>query len=254
MAAPRRSWREPAARAPHQSAEVQSPRHTCAPESYLWALAGVSSSPCSSTAPWQLLPPPPPTPRPPPPAAGTPRAAWRRSARGQCPAGRGAARGATGLASFALTFGPGPAPRASQLRADSANQQENAQIAPAAPPARFYLRAPGRLCAAPCPRGRPPRGGLPGGAELRAREGPPGGAVRASAVSDPTSSLHRSQRNGGGNTDLTSPRKPERRMPSPCNCGASPPPSSDLLGDWWGVYYGHPALIFPVHLHSTTVQ
>ena len=53
LAAPSRSWRKSAAHAPYPSAEVPSPRRTCSLESYLWALAGVLSSPCSSTTPWQ---------------------------------------------------------------------------------------------------------------------------------------------------------------------------------------------------------
>lgn len=60
---------------------------------------------------------------------------------------------------------------------------------------------------------------------------------------------------GGGRCWPTADRK--ERSP---RCARAAPPfpqhplSSHLLGDLGGVYQGHPALSFPAHLHSTTVQ
>lgn len=120
LAAPSGGWREPAARAPRRSAEVPSPRRTCAPESYLWALAGVPSSLCSSTAPWQT----------PAPAArlrclarrllpAPPGRLDRRPAGGQSPARRGATGRAAPLPSRSVSV---PLRGSPGLRADPANQ------------------------------------------------------------------------------------------------------------------------------------
>lgn len=124
LPAPSGGWREPASHAPRGSAEVRSPRRTWAPESYLWALAGVPSSLCSSTAPWQ--PPVPAAPlrwlaRRPLPAPLERRG--RGPAGGLCPDRRGAARVVPGP-SAPLSSRSVPAPRHWHpgVRADPANQ------------------------------------------------------------------------------------------------------------------------------------
>lgn len=239
MVAPSRSWREPAARSAPKRRGPEPAAHVRT-ESYLWALAGVPSSPCSSTAPWQLL-------APQPPAAGTP---GRR--------GGGPPAGSTQPGVELPAWPPSPsrsvlAPRRGHPSSGQTlliNRRTRRSRQRRRQPAFISARrgGPARL---PVLTGALPAAGYPGApscALARGRQGAP-------ALSPlPPPPCPRSQPRGGGDIDLTSPRKPKRKMPSLCKRGASPPPSSDLMGDWQSVYQGHPALLFPVHLHSTTMQ
>lgn len=212
-------------------------------ESYLWALAGVPSSPCSSIAPWQLL-------VPQPPATGTP------GRRGGGPPAGSTQLGAE-LRAELLAWPPSPSRSVPAPRRGHPSSGQTLLINRRTRRSRQRRRQPAFISARrggparlPVLAGALPAAGYPGApscALARDRQG----ALCEPALSPlPPPPCPRSQPRGGGDIDLTSPRKPERKMPSLCKRGASPPPSSDLMGDWQSVYQGHPALLFPIHLYS----
>lgn len=241
---PSSSWREPAARAPLPSAEVPSPRRTCAPKSYLWAPAGVPSSPCSSTAPWQ----------PPRQAFGSAarraarrRPGWRAGAAEVWPAGY-AQPGAglrAGPPGWPLPGSHAPSrPRAAGIPASGQTLLINRRTRRLRRPSRrpaFISARRGGPAPAPCPLGRPPRGPLLSwGVGLHAREGPPGGAMRARAVSRSLLRAPGAKRGVGGAPAGAGGKE---------GCLASlplHPLSSHLTG------HSEEALIYAAHLNSTT--